>query len=588
MNNEQDNDTETVFVSKYDVLLNENSEGELEFWLPFSSDDSLNDCHRAADQVPLPQQQLQRQQSQPHVGNNRFSILCKMYLTEFRMADTEQQQTAVLQKLHDMISQQCIDSACARAGKFLLRQEEHAQSSRSSGWVELTREQAFSFIRSSLELEQVKSAAGLLDVPPSSSQATPEDDKKRRRRSSLLRRSLSGGAAMMAGSDQKKRIAQRQSIRPSIRQSTIHLAQFLEGVDFDSDVDDNDKGNHAEPTMMTMDAPQNSSSSPVMMLQRSGSWSANNGDKQHVVQTANALDVILRIDPSTLSYSLVPNHTGNNRIGVMIQMQTSKYVALRESQGTAISVCRDLVDMVKDNYCGKFLVQVNNGQDDDYRCLTDEQAISALDSVFSTAAGIGQKPAPPAVAAVYNNSNKQDETLSQVNPIPISFAWGGSVGSGGDAHKTAREELQRRKKRQGFNTKISQLVAKTSLERSQSVGSSGSIPIPIALPLPSPTRISKFSTTGGLTERTTAANHSVDGSRPYSASLPVSMPSATINDLLEQQDETDDIGEPLDVEPLSPEALRRPTLSAFSRAMIQDMLTRLDVVNDEEDLGNGV
>ena len=91
-----------------------------------------------------------------------------------------------------------------------------------------------------------------------------------------------------------------------------------------------------------------------------------------------------------------------------------------------------------------------------------------------------------------------------------------------------------------------------------------------------------------MTERTTAANHDVDGSRPYSASLPVSMPSATINDLLEQQDETDDIGEPLDVEPLSPEALRRPTLSAFSRAMIQDMLTRLDVVHDDGDLGNGV
>ena len=422
MNNEQDNNTETVFVSKYDVLLTVNSEGELEFFLPFSSDDSLNDSHRAADRAPPPPppQQLQRQQSQPHVGNNRFSILCKMYLTEFRMADTEQQQTAVLQKLHDMISQQCIDSACARAGKFLLRQDEHAQSSRSGGWVELTREQAYSFIRSSLELEQVKSAAGLVNEPPSSSQTTLQDDKKRRRHSSLLRRSMSGGD-VTAGSDQKKRIAQRQSIRPSIRQSTIHLAQFLEGVDFDFD-DENDNGNNdAEQTMM-IDASQNSSSSPVMMLQRSGSWCANNDDKQHVVQTANALDVILRIDPSTLSYSLVPNHTGNNRIGVMIQMQTSKYVALRESQGTAISVCRDLVDMVKDNYCGKFLVQVNNGQDDDYRCLTDEQAISALDSVFSIAAGIAQKPAPPAVAAVYNN-NKQDETLSQVDPIPISFAW---------------------------------------------------------------------------------------------------------------------------------------------------------------------
>ena len=58
-----------------------------------------------------------------------------------------------------------------------------------------------------------------------------DDAKKRRRRSSLLRRSMSVGDVQ----NEKKRFVQRQS---TLRQSNNHLAQFLEGLDFEASDDD--------------------------------------------------------------------------------------------------------------------------------------------------------------------------------------------------------------------------------------------------------------------------------------------------------------------------------------------------------------
>jgi len=559
------------FVSKFDVLLIENGEGALEFW---------DSGHHHHDHAP---------QTQRNVGNNRFGVFCKMHLTEFQYAKTEQEEEDVLHKLYKSVLQQCGKTDCARSGKFLLLLQEDLQQQEqetevfwleeghfSYRWTELPRERAYNFIRGVLELEMAADAVAAAmspSPPPFDDNINNEDNdiKKRRRRSTLLRRSVSSGD--MCSKDEKKRIHQRKSV---LRQSTINLANFLEGVDFEqvSDDDDDDDhdgfgGNaqsvfqHSFPGVLPVSRP---------LYQRSGSWTADD-DLSQILQTADPLDVILRLTDT--SYELVPHHTGNNRVGVMIQLQASKYAQQCETVGNAHSVCQDLVDMVRANYGGKFLVQRD---ENDYRCLTDEQATTALDSIFRTEAGLAPTTAPKS-SHNYNKSNNISRAHGNnlrhpLHPPTFSATIGSrSLGGGGDAHRTAREELQRRNKKKGLKTRLSNIVEKTSLGRAQSegvgAGSSFSIPPP---PQGNATR---HVSTGVIGNATTAMHGTSDGKRPLAASTPVA--GTELRDLFLEDDVQDDI------EPLEP-TQRRFTLSAFSQGMIQDMLSRLDVSRDEDDL----
>lgn len=368
-----------------------------------------------------------------------------------------------------------------------------------------------------------------------------------------------------------KRIQQRKSV---LRQSTIYLAQFLEGVDFgESDDDDNanDDGIGGKTPAAFHDSFLGVLPASRPHYHRSGSWTAVD-DLSHILQTADPLDVILR-RTDTSAYELVPHHTGNNRVEVMIHLQASRYAQLCKTSGNAQSVCQDIVDMVRSNYGGKFLVKRD---EDDYRSLTDEQATAALDGIFRAEAGLA--PAAAEKVALNNNTNDQPNSLLQpLHPPIFPAAIGlGTFGDGRDAHRTARDELQRRKKKKGLKSKLGHTGAKTGIRRAQSEGVRGGVSM--SIPTPPQEKSTRYASTGMIGNATTAMNWTPDEKRPLAASVPAAMNGTDVRDLLGGDDEHEDI------EPLEP-TRRRSTLSAFSQEMIQDMLSRLDVSRGGGDLG---
>ena len=169
------------------------------------------------------------------------------------------------------------------------------------------------------------------------------------------------------------------------------------------------------------------------ILERTPSWSEGITDIQTnhngniIIHTANALDVIFMKKTKTPhpsdvaggeTYQLIPTqHTGNSRIAVMVQLDLPKYLeylklegaehatngssaTTKTTTGSSVSpshsqirqLCRDIVHAVQTNYDGRFLMEqsdtmgstaiLDDNQNDYYVLLSDEQAVSAVESIF--------------------------------------------------------------------------------------------------------------------------------------------------------------------------------------------------------------
>lgn len=257
-----------------------------------------------------------------------------------------------------------------------------------------------------------------------------------------------------------------------------------------------------------------------VILERSPSWSGGLDSECSIVLAANALDVVLQQEPGSQLYKLIPKHTGNNRVMVMVQLRLSKYLTLVPERvaklcpSTTAQVCKlcmEMVEAVNVSYKGRFLVEQTKNDSDEtesYRLLTTEQAVAAIECIFQREAMVEQANATTStnvtVAApgtVKVNPTADDamsvtsapvavplEPVVALMPlIPTTFSSDGkhstlndSISSmgGANVHRAAIESLQKRKKRQGVNNKISQMVAVTAgnaslLERSRSVGDVG-------------------------------------------------------------------------------------------------------------------
>jgi hypothetical protein len=393
-----------------------------------------------------------------------------------------------------------------------------------------------------------------------------DDEKKRRRRSSLLRRSVSMTGDVFG--DEKKRVARANSILLQLQAFDVSCStdeddeedQIVEvakteteekdkkasdelGGKFDAEKPNdaaNDtasgrrRGSHLGASMpmiassplspirvkfskrASMVASMPSDMSPARsLLVRSPSWSQGLDSARHEI-LANALDVIFRQSPlldaesdqtsnQATRYILTADHTGNNRLLVMVQLRLSRYMAVtRSSQGTdqkapsaaaerVGQTCRELVEAVQVGYKGRFLVediQIESGDTVSYRLLTDDQAAAALECVFQAEAAVEEALTAPVPSSSTTVASVNDDTMSVASGslasvassvitlpnIPTTFnSSGPGRATSGDVHRAAIESLQKRKKRQGVSNKISQMVAmatgnSTLRERSRSAG----------------------------------------------------------------------------------------------------------------------
>jgi len=629
---------ETDMISKYDVLTVERKmehrggRESLELYVPASQQEGSSSQHY-----------------NHHVGNNRFQVVLKMNTTEFLKADTESSQEAVIDKVLDIVGKQCIDTECQRAGKFfqlidssLLHQQDNSLLEDASCWKELSEQQARDFVRDSLEQSAIadmpQSPAVAPVAPPTAVLAVNDDNddqKKRRRRSSLLRRSLSSGNML---EDQKKRVAMLSQ-----------LQQFDDDEDDDDDKDDQDEqqyqsdssaGRNKSSCNISTTSNNNNSSRPVL-LQRANSWSMSETSRETIC-TANPLDVIVTTtassNPSSASYQLIPNHTGNNRLAVMIQLQLPKYTALSNSLREQQNMCREIVETVRRHYSGRFLVEAptmvgtNNDvgflrssgsstgvtTEHEYHALTDQQAAAAVQALFRAEqqiSGNDEQQSPTDVSAVKQQQQRpsvvKKQVIQQLQNIPTTLVaatasqndtsdsneGNNSVTSVSDIHKVAIQSLQQRKKRQTTNTKISKLV-RSGLgagERSQSAGLAGATSLLQQPPpfLPAAVALNeRYATTGMMHDPRRHHHHGITGSTATTGGGGEYYQNNknqewTVDDSYNNNNNSPST---MNYHHARPHQGRRMTarLSEFSQGMIKDLLVQLEVDNDDDNDDNDV
>ena len=350
-----------------------------------------------------------------HVGNNRFQVLLNMHRQDFEDRLTAGESTdPVVKKLIDIICRQC-----EPAGRFLI-------SEGKQSWMVLTAEEAETFIAEYLSSphatktlmanpEALTGSMPASKAPPVvpnegdlratiTSPPSSDGEKKRRRRSSLLRRSLSEG-----GWDKKK------SGRRSVRFPTNWVPKFL-GHNNKTSTDDATKAR------------------------------------------ADNLDVVFNTQLTALSTSL-GQHTGNNRLAVMIDMQRRAFTG--GDDAAKEKMVQDVVNTVSTAWNGKFLAENDMGKgflilnkDDErvktgIRCLFDPsiapEPSNSNDQALLSSATPSKKPDPRRPSFV---KHKTLQALHQFAPSSqMQELRSGAVAS-----------LQKRKQRQGVTHKIRNLA----------------------------------------------------------------------------------------------------------------------------------
>lgn len=266
-----------------------------------------------------------------------------------------------------------------------------------------------------------------------------DDIKKRRRRSSLLRRSLSSNF-VLGGSGSGRRPS-NNSIAAAARDDLKKKSRSLRDLsELDSeDTDDDDEDGEKESTDQKLEAsslrshrferknrpdsthrqPVRGSRQPILqkqyqtkpnqddeeshnirqrrpVVQRSGSFTSRTSETIHTV--VNPLDVILQLHRirDNYFYKLCPHHTGNNRVGVMVDLQLSSFIKLQIDNLTKETaennnnkdgnksnrICEEIVRTVEEHWQGRFLLQVEEQGVIGYTLLTKIEASQAVYDIF--------------------------------------------------------------------------------------------------------------------------------------------------------------------------------------------------------------
>jgi hypothetical protein len=325
-----------------------------------------------------------------------------------------------------------------------------------------------------------------------------------------------------------------------------------------------------------------SRSKPAKRLERRSSFTdvlPHKDSSATMIHTANALDVLLeRHNPdhdddddslcaTGCCYRLHRNHTGNNRLAVMIDLRSGRYkeavAAANNNNNNTNSnsklevhrLCMELVHAVTEHYHGRFLLLLDPLEDDKFLALSDEQAAAAIATIFKEEDN--------------NNNNRHNSKRSTNNVSNMSASMNDSSSSfqsfsdnsfsslpanlqvPTNAHQAALASLHRRKKRNETSTKLSQIVSRNH----------------------------QFSPAPLL------AISSGSGSFRGQQMLGARASSVGVLDTQQPDSSDNEMYQPLRVQRRASSgridpAPRRSTLSHFSQEMIRDLLLRLEESHD--------
>jgi hypothetical protein len=424
-----------------------------------------------------------------HVGNNRLEVLCNMHsnaYSDHQAKGGEFNSAAIVEKIMDIVQNQCVPK-----GRFLQRGEE-------GEWSIIEVSKARLLVRQTLSnITQHNEAPGRKETPQTEDniQQKQEADaeKKRRRRSSLLRRSVSSSMlpSMMSGAVNGKPFDdKKKAIRKALDLSV------------DGDSPDNTPANSRSSSPELPPEKTKTSALPAFGRSRTvevGSVStqasaprpgmALNIDRKPIVKETLKMDVLM----NTTKTALLPGTDlhGNNRLNVMVTLQSPAYKAADEEGQTKIAT--DLVGTIENFWGGRIMAQVptrkgrRGGKEGEeaYVKLDAENAVSAMKHLLS------------------GNASEEDEDENEEKEGEIRVPRGrraslkaiqsiGAVTTGGKSsilpstlpalpadmqhlRSAAVKSLQKRKQRQGLNSRIRGLTADKAAIFQDGNGNAGSV-----------------------------------------------------------------------------------------------------------------
>lgn len=323
--------------------------------------------------------------SSSHVGNNRFRVLLNLYQSECEPTRGEEHVQAVVQKLIHVVTTQCqpqgrfwvISATTTEVAATITPSVSTATTpsletvsppaavptiSTEPLWTELDPLSVQQFVRDSLLASDSVRPVGIAAVPsPKATSGSPlfhinhnnEDDndddddntKKRGRRPSLLRRSVS--ETMTPALDSKKK-STRTDARRSFRKSPAVSAEYDH---HDNGAEHDHVHDHDADTTRRLP-----SAAPLHRRCRSAgpvtpTTHVVRMRRRPLVRVRNPLDVVFVTDGT----SLVTNHTGNNRIRVLVDIKRTMYNNSTERERS--KMVTDLIQVVTTHWRGRFLQQ---------------------------------------------------------------------------------------------------------------------------------------------------------------------------------------------------------------------------------------
>ncbi|CAB9526600.1 expressed unknown protein [Seminavis robusta] len=482
--------TDDIEITNYDVLADEVSN-------PISSGESEVGLSLAAHSY--------------HVGNNRLEVLCNIQAQTFNdllAKKDESGSSALVERIMNIVQNQCVPK-----GRFLER-------STKGEWKEVETEKARLLVRQALENQGTATTTTRPGAAKKEEEAEAAEiqqkkkesdaEKKRRRRSSLLRRSVSS------------------SMLPNF--GDLGMAG-LGGKPFD------DKKKSTRREISPQPSPANSrASSPVPPADRSGprpafgrSQSVDMGqairakrDRRLAVSNALEANPLLVSEPmkmdvllNTAKTALLPGTDlhGNNRLRVMVQIQTGGYQGADEE--TQTKMAESLLNTIESFWGGRILSKVpsrNKSAGDSFLKLDKDHSISAMKNLLSGKAAEQEEEATIGEAPDPKIKQGRRASLKAIQSIASSGATGSSASILPSSlpalpadmqhlRSAAVKSLQKRKQRQGLNSRIRGLTADKAavfqdgssnasvMSSSVAPGKTSPIPTKLGSPVPSASKV---------------------------------------------------------------------------------------------------
>lgn len=453
-----------------------------------------------------------------HVGNNRLEVLCNIHnqaYSDYQAKGDESKSAEIVEKIMNIVQNQCVPK-----GRFLER-------STKGEWKEVETIKARKLVRQALSNVQNQtsgsssSGQSALDLKK---KQEADAEKKRRRRSSLLRRSVSSSMLPTLMAAGEKFDDKKKSTRVGGTSPLPSPANSRPGSRAASPVppERREKPKHR---------PAFGRSRSVELIAGGGRQPRRMGTiKAPSITEADKMDVLF----NTSKTALLPGTDlhGNNRLRVMVSIQTSGYMESKEQEQTRMA--EELVKTIENFWGGRVLSKVpslrgkNDG--DEYVKLDKENAVQAMKNLLSGKA-LAKEDAITAGDDEAPETNKKQGRRASLQAIQ-SIAATGISGKGSASilpstlptlpaemqhlRSAAVKSLQKRKQRQGLNNRIRGLTAdkaavfqdgssNASVMSGQS-GSTSPIPTKIVSNMPSniPTTLNP-----GLNYRQTSSGASV-------------------------------------------------------------------------------